>query len=105
MEVQFSCRTKGVTFSGSGCTKNLSSGEVIFEADRDLPEVGDVLLRIRWPFLLQSVCPLELVISGRIISSYAGIAVVHIEEYEFRTRGEQSFEAPIAKGTTCDFTA
>lgn len=105
MELQFSCRSRGLTCIGAGRTTSLDSVEVAFEADRELPESGELELRIMWPFLLQSVCPLELVVFGSIVRSAARKTVVHIDRYEFRTRGEHSFEPAIAKGMTCDLVA
>jgi hypothetical protein len=61
----FYCR-KGVTFLGNGLVRRLTSTEVRIESDQELPVSGEILLRIEWPFLLQSVCRLELVIEGLI---------------------------------------
>jgi hypothetical protein len=105
MELQFSYRRMGVTHTGSGRTINLGPAEVTFEADWELPDGREIELRIMWPFLLQSVCPLELLIAGRITRSSERRTVVHIEKYEFRTRGEHSFEPAIAKGTACNMVA
>lgn len=105
MELEFSCRNGGLTFIGTGHTTRLNSAEVTFQADRELPDTGEMELRIMWPFLLQSVCPLELLVAGRITGSYAGKTLVQIERYEFRTRGEHSFEPAIAKGIACDVVA
>ena len=105
MELEFSYPKFGPASTGYGRTTSLNSDEVVFEADRELPDSGRIDLRISWPFLLQSVCPLELLVSGRIAASCGRKTVVQIERYEFRTRGEHSFEPAIAKGMACDLVA
>ena len=106
MELEFSCRSNGVTDIGTGHTANLNPAEAIVQTDRQLPRGGDIELRIAWPYLLQGVCPLELYITGWIKDSDEATTVVHIDWYEFRIRGgEHSFDSSSRKGATCDLVA
>ena len=72
---------------GSGRSLNISSGGVLFNADGVLPPSGHILLTMKWPYLLDSAVALELVISGRIVRSYANAVAVKAEHHEFRTAG------------------
>jgi hypothetical protein len=99
----FYCR-KGVTFLGNGLVRRLTSTEVRIESDQELPVSGEILLRIEWPFLLQSVCRLELVIEGLIGKYNCDQWGVSIRSYEFRTCGDHSFEPAVASGLACDLT-
>ena len=72
---------------GSGKSLNISSGGVLFNADGVLPPSGPIVLTMKWPYLLDSAVALELVISGRIVRSYANAIAVKAEHHEFRTAG------------------
>jgi len=75
--------------TGSGRTLNISSGGVLFEADNPLPARGAVELAMKWPFLLNGLCGLKLVMRGRIVrcDANAKAAAVCAESHEFRTAG------------------
>lgn len=105
MDLRFSYRRNGVVYSGTGLARRLTSVDVRIESDQHLPVSGDIQVRIKWPFLLQSVCPLELVIEGSLVENDGEQSVVLINSYEFRTWGEQSFEPAIARGAACDLMA
>ena len=91
MELRFSYTSGGVTYFGSGLTADLSRGAVRFVTDNPPPEGAEVELRIAWPYLLQNVCPLELVVSGKIAAGNDRGTVLAMDHYEFRTCGERSF--------------
>ena len=55
--------------------------------------------RIAWPFLLQNVCKLELVVRGPVIRVGARGTIMEIGSYEFQTCGERSFAEPPASTT------
>ena len=105
MDLRFFYRRKGIVYQGTGLAQCLTNVDVRIESDQELPVSGDIQLRIDWPFLLQSVCPLELVIEGSIEQSDCEQRVVSINSYEFRTCGDQSFEPVIARGAACDLMA
>lgn len=80
-------RGSRVEQAGTGKTVNISSGGVLFETDDWLPPRGSVELALEWPFLLQGVCSLKLVMRGRIVRSESnGRAIaVRADFHEFRT--------------------
>ncbi len=72
---------------GSGRTINIGSGGVLVETDDNLPIGRSIELMINWPFLLEGVCPLKLVMRGRIVRSDGQGIAVKIRHHEFRTAG------------------
>ena len=89
--LQFRYTLDGTTYFGSGATVDLSRRAVRFVADDPPPPGVDVELRVDWPYLLQNVCPLELVIRGATTSSTERGTILAIRHYEFRTCGQRSF--------------
>jgi hypothetical protein len=70
---------------GSGFTQNISSSGVLFEVNDTLRSTGAIELTLQWPFLLDGVHPLRLVIKGRVIRNHGHgkrIAVT-VKHYEF----------------------
>jgi hypothetical protein len=80
-------RRKRVLDTGTGSTLDLSSGGILFESGRPLPEGLDVELAISWPTLLHNAAPLQLVVQGRIVRSGAGRIAIRTIQHEFRTAG------------------
>ena len=50
-----------------------------------------VELSVSWPAMLDGVCPLQFVATGRVVRSEAQRAAVRIERYEFKTRNVNRF--------------
>ena len=71
---------------GIGKTINMSSRGVLFTTDRHLALGKKLEVSISWPAQLNSVVPLKLVASGRVIRSEQGIAAMEIQHTEFRTQ-------------------
>ena len=94
-----------MTYVGTGRTRNLGGETVCFEVDQQIPKKGDVELRIAWPFRLQHICPLELVVQGTLMRTDDAVAVIKIRRYEFQTLGERSFSPLESCGVTCDLAA
>ena len=105
LEVRFSYRFGGMIYVGTGRTRNLGGETVCFEVDQQILKKGDVELRIAWPFRLQDICPLELVVQGTLIRTDDAVAVIKIRRYEFQTLGERSFSPMESCGVTCDLAA
>jgi hypothetical protein len=78
-------RRRRVVDTGTGCTVNMSSGGLRFEAGREMPSGMNVELAIAWPVLLLNVAPMQLVITGRILRSGDGWAAIRTVTHEFRT--------------------
>ena len=77
---------KGVPHEGSGKTRDFSSGGIFFSTNQPLPKGRHVELFINWPILLEGTCPLQLVITARIVRSSRGGVAVTILNHNFRTR-------------------
>jgi hypothetical protein len=94
LTVEYKLLNKGrVERQGSGRTINISSGGIFFETDEPLPAQGRIELLLDWPFLLQGVCALKLIMRGHIVrSGTKGIAVA-AEQHEFRTSGARSLKS------------
>lgn len=72
---------------GSGKTCNISSTGVLFEVPEGQPFSGSIELVVSWPYLLDGVCGLKLVVKGRVVRSEGtGVAIVS-QQHEFRTAG------------------
>ena len=73
--------------TGTGRTLNISSGGVLFETDDRLPQRGLVEVAMQWPYLLQGVCGLKLVMRGHIVRSGGNQTktALRAEFREFRT--------------------
>jgi hypothetical protein len=91
LEVEYRLLAKGQSdLLGSGKTRNISSGGVLIDALGSHPTTGSIELMLSWPFLLEGVCPLKLVMRGRIVrSDFRGIAI-QSNFHEFRTAGSRS---------------
>jgi len=81
----------GAVCRGHGVTADLSSGALRFFPDQPVACGAEVVTRIAWPFLLQDVCPLELVLQGTVKRITGRGAILAIRTYEFRTCGARSF--------------
>ncbi|MGA1997427.1 MAG: PilZ domain-containing protein [Bryobacteraceae bacterium] len=105
LPLRFSYQKCGVAVAGSGATEDLSRGGIRFVTDNPPPVGVEIELRIEWPFLLQNVCPLELLVRGKVLRSGAQPTVAKMNSYEFRTRGARSFDQAAANTSTCNFVA
>ena len=79
--------TKGSETAGSGRTINMSSGGVLFTAEKVLVPGKSLEVSVSWPAQLNAKCGLRLVARGRVIRCEAGKAALQIQQYEFRTQG------------------
>jgi len=72
---------------GSSRTINIASRGVLLEADDSLAVGSPIELLVNWPLRLEGVCPLKLVLSGRVIRSDIHGVAIEARRYEFRTAG------------------
>ena len=94
LEVEYRLLGKGRTQVGSGKTRNISSSGVLFQA-HDAPAAGSSIeLMLSWPFLLEGVCPLRLVMRGRIVRSDPHGVAIQSNYHEFRTAGTRVPKPP-----------
>jgi hypothetical protein len=99
LEVEYRMVAKGQSEQvGSGKTRNISSGGVlIVDALGAPPTGGSIELMLSWPFLLEGVCPLKLVMRGRIVRSDVRGVAIQSNFHEFRTAGSRLAGSRIAK--------
>ncbi|MCU1232256.1 MAG: type pilus assembly PilZ [Candidatus Solibacter sp.] len=83
-------RRRRVLDTGTGQTVDMSSGGILFDAGRHLPEGLNVELSITWPVLLHNVAPMQLVAAGRIVRSSGRLVAIQTVQHEFRTVGVQA---------------
>jgi hypothetical protein len=84
----------GVERWGSGQTLNVSTGGVYFECVDPLPTAGAIELVMNWPFLLEGVCRLKLIMRGRIVRIDGQRIAVQALRHEFRTAGIRASRVP-----------
>jgi hypothetical protein len=82
--------------SGAGKTVNFSASGVAFESEEGLRPGTTVELAIAWPVMLNSTCPLKLVVTGKVVRTAAKLTAVRMERYEFRTQGVRAIQARAA---------
>jgi hypothetical protein len=88
LEMEYRLLNKGrAEHSGTGKTCNISSGGVLFEALGTPPMGSTIEVMLSWPFLLEGVCPLRLVMRGRIVRSDVRGIAIQSSYHEFRTAG------------------
>jgi hypothetical protein len=78
-----------IVASGLGTTENMSSGGVAFQSDVDLPNGSYIELSISWPMMLDDVCPMRLIVFGRVLRGAEETKVCTVEKWEFRTQSRK----------------
>ena len=86
-------RRRRVLEVGKGFTVDLSSGGILFEAERPLPIGLTVELLIDWPVLLHNVAPMRLLVTGKVVRTVGNRSAILAQQHEFRTQGSQSISA------------
>jgi hypothetical protein len=90
LEVEYRLLARGRSEQvGSGKTRNISSGGVLFDALGARPAAGSIEILLTWPFLLEGVCPLKLVMKGQIVRSDVRGVAIQSSYHEFRTAGSR----------------
>lgn len=80
------------TQSGSGTVLNISSGGLFFVCKQSLPLRAPIRLKVKWPVLLDGVCPLMFLVRGHVVRSGPAGVAVRIVSYDFHTT-----KHPVAK--------
>jgi hypothetical protein len=93
LEVEYRLLAKGRSEQvGSGKTRNISSGGILFDALGSRPATGSIEVLLSWPFLLEGVCPLKLVMKGQIVRSDVRGVAIQYNYHEFRTAGSRTLK-------------
>ena len=88
LELQYRMLKGGrVEHAGAGRTVNISSGGILFEANDLADHNGTIELVMNWPFLLDRVCNLKLIVRGHIVRRDGRRVAVKAEQHEFLTAG------------------
>ena len=93
-------RRRRVLDTGTGQTVDVSSGGILFDAGRHLPEGLNVELSIAWPVLLHNVAPMQLVAAGKIVRGDGHRVAIRTAQHEFRTVGIPSEHRNVLAGAT-----
>src|SRR5664279_235093 len=93
-------RRRRVLDTGTGQTVDVSSGGILFDAGRHLPEGLNVELSIAWPVLLHNVAPMKLVATGKIVRGDGHRVAIRTMQHEFRTVGIPSEHRNVLAGAT-----
>ena len=106
LELEYKLLKRGrVVQRGSGRTLNISRSGVLFEANQALAPGGLIELMIRWPISLQGICPLKLLVRGRVvrIDDDKGVAI-RVTYREFRTARRQNARSAQRTGVGSEMT-
>lgn len=87
--------------TGHGVTGDLSNEGLRFHPEEQLPAGATVVVHIDWPFLLQNVCPLELILYGSVRAVTSRGTILAARRYEFRTCGARSFWEETPASSIC----
>ena len=87
-------RRRRVLDSGVGQTVDISSGGILFDAGREMPEGLNVELSITWPVMLHKIAPLQLVAAGRIVRCNSPRVAIQMTTHEFRTVATAADQRP-----------
>jgi len=87
LALEVRCKPRGSSEVLVGKTCDLSRRGVRFRAEKTFLPGHILQLHIQWPFLLAEVCPLQLVILGRVLRSDQSGTVITVTRHEFRTIG------------------
>ena len=93
-------RRRRVLDTGTGRTVDVSSGGILFDAGRHLPEGLNVELSIAWPVRLHNVAPMQLVAAGKIVRGDGRRVAIRTVQHEFRTVGIPSEHRNVLAGAT-----
>jgi hypothetical protein len=105
VELQFSYQRGECTYHGTGRTRDLSDHTICFESDQEVPGGVQLELCMPWPVSLQGLFPLDVIIHGALVRKLRNLAVLRLEDFEFRTRGETSFQPRADTGNICNLLA
>jgi hypothetical protein len=93
-------RRRRMLDTGAGHTVDVSSGGILFDAGRHLPEGLNVELSIAWPVLLRNVAPMQLVAVGKVVRCEGRMVAIRTTQYEFRTAGTSGEQRTMVASAT-----
>ncbi len=81
----------GVAQIGTGRSRNLSSGGVLFESSNPLTVGAHVELWIRWPAPIERTRPLTLIANGIVVRKHVDLYGLSLVRHEFSACHYQDF--------------
>lgn len=93
---------RGSACLGAGHTVELGAGGVLFLAECPPPDGSKVELQLTWPFLVQDVCAVVLVIQGTVVRNDPRGTAVRMQHFSFQTAESRAWEAAIHSGAACN---
>ena len=72
---------------GTAKTLNISKGGVLLECNDQLPAGRTIEVSIQWPFLLDGIRPMKLLVYGTTVRTRRGFVAVQSHRHEFRLAG------------------
>lgn len=87
---------------GAGHTVELGGGGVLFQSDCPPPDGASVEVQIVWPFLMQGICSVALIIQGMVVRTDARGTAVRMRQYMFQTVDSLASECAINSGVACN---
>jgi c-di-GMP-binding flagellar brake protein YcgR len=72
---------------GAGTTIDLSSGGILFRAERSLTSGDRIELSVAWPALADTQPRLQLIVSGIVVRSIGKLNAIRMLQHEFRRVG------------------
>lgn len=92
IELGVRCRLVDRKNAGRTClgqTINISSSGLLISTQTPLSFGERVVLSIRWPALINEICPVNLLMYGSVVRSTESEAAIAVDRNEFRTRGTE----------------
>ena len=74
----------------------------MFQCDCPPPDGANIELQIMWPFLVQGVCSVMLVIEGMVVRTDARGTAVRMRQWLFQTTESRAADCAIDSGAACN---
>ena len=87
---------------GAGQTIELGGGGLLFQSDWPPPDGVAIEVRMAWPFLVQGVCSVVLLIQGTVVRTDARGTAVRMQRYSFQTAETGESDWASNSGAACN---
>jgi hypothetical protein len=96
LDVRFTAALRRrVSVDGVGRVLDISSQGIAFETSTALLAGMSIRAELNWPVALNGDCPLRMCVNGHVVRASAGMAVMSIGKYEFRTGARANGRTPL----------
>ncbi len=99
--LRYSYNLNGDASQGFGHTVEAGGGGVLFHAHCPPPDGVTLELEIAWPFLVQGVCSVVLVIQGTVVRTDVRGTAFSIQQFRFQTSESRAYDSSIDSGAIC----